>query len=177
MPIADLPGIGAMMRTSGVASAYAMSLERLSTLFTFVPDATATSYIVTVGPRWAAITRIHPERRERMAERLHDVLLVHAVVRRRRCGAEKVERGEPVGAVGRRDRADLGPRRGHGGALVVGRTRRIERADGLRLRQHDDGLGEPQPLELALGRLGAQGAGGPSLHPVLPRPSRRRAHP
>jgi hypothetical protein len=34
-----------------------MSLERLSTLLTLVPDATATSYIVTVGPRWAATTR------------------------------------------------------------------------------------------------------------------------
>ena len=57
MPIADLPGIGAMIRTSGVASAYAMSLESPRTLLTFVPEATSTSYIVTVGPRCAAETR------------------------------------------------------------------------------------------------------------------------
>ena len=56
MPIADLPGIGAWIRTSGVASAYAMSLDSDSTLLTFVPAATSTSYIVTVGPRCAPVT-------------------------------------------------------------------------------------------------------------------------
>ena len=55
-PMADLPGIGAMIRTSGVARAYAMSSPRESTRFTFVPASTSTSYIVTVGPRWAATT-------------------------------------------------------------------------------------------------------------------------
>ena len=55
-PMADLPGIGAMIRTSGVASAYAMSSPRARTLFTFVPASTSTSYRVTVGPRWDAVT-------------------------------------------------------------------------------------------------------------------------
>ena len=56
-PIADLPGIGAMIRTSGVASAYAMSLESCRTLFTLVPAAMSTSYIETVGPRDMPVTR------------------------------------------------------------------------------------------------------------------------
>ena len=34
-----------------------MSLDRLSTFCTFVPAATSTSYIVTVGPRCAPVTR------------------------------------------------------------------------------------------------------------------------
>ena len=56
-PIADLPGIGATIRTSGVASAYAMSSCSDSTRFTLVPGSTSTSYIVTVGPRCAETTR------------------------------------------------------------------------------------------------------------------------
>ncbi len=55
-PIAERPGIGAMIRTSGVASAYAMSSASESTLFTFVPASISTSYRVTVGPRCAATT-------------------------------------------------------------------------------------------------------------------------
>ena len=33
-----------------------MSLDRFNTLLTFVPEATSTSYIVTVGPRWESTT-------------------------------------------------------------------------------------------------------------------------
>ena len=39
MPIADLPGIGAIRRTSGEPSAYAMSSASRSTCDTFTPDA------------------------------------------------------------------------------------------------------------------------------------------
>ena len=55
-PMADRPGMGAMIRTSGVASAYAMSSASDRTRFTLVPASTSTSYIVTVGPRCAAGT-------------------------------------------------------------------------------------------------------------------------
>src|SRR5687767_15747803 len=48
--------MGAWIRTSGEASAYEMSLESATTLLTLVPEATATSYIVTVGPRCAPTT-------------------------------------------------------------------------------------------------------------------------
>jgi hypothetical protein len=51
MPIADFPGIGARMRTSGVARAYPMSSARAITFFTLVPSLTDTSYMVTEGPR------------------------------------------------------------------------------------------------------------------------------
>ena len=49
-PIALRPGIGARMRTSGDAIAYAMSWLRPVTRLTFTPGASSSSYRVTVGP-------------------------------------------------------------------------------------------------------------------------------
>ena len=51
MPIADLPGIGDRMRTSELATAYAMFFCRFVTFSTFTPDPSSTSYWVTEGPR------------------------------------------------------------------------------------------------------------------------------
>jgi hypothetical protein len=42
-PMADLPGIGARMRTSGEAIAYAMSFERDVTRATFTPGPSSSS--------------------------------------------------------------------------------------------------------------------------------------
>ncbi len=56
-PIADLPGIGASRRTSGVASAYAMSLARLVMRETLTPGASSISYRVTVGPGTILVRR------------------------------------------------------------------------------------------------------------------------
>ena len=42
-PMADLPGIGARMRTSGDAMAYAMSLDRLVTRATLTPGPSSSS--------------------------------------------------------------------------------------------------------------------------------------
>ena len=85
-----------------------MSLERLSTLFTLVPAATSTSYIVTVGPAVRVDhAGVDAERRERVAERLDDAALVGAVVRRGRRHAEQVERWELVRALRRGDGASL----------------------------------------------------------------------
>ena len=91
-----------------------MSLERFTTLFTLVPEATATSYIVTVGPRWAATTRASTPNVESVcAEGLHDVLLVLAVVRGRRRGPQAgrvTEAGTARRRWGRCGRAASSPR-------------------------------------------------------------------
>ena len=49
-PIADRPGIGARIRTSGEAMAYAMSFARVVTRATFTPAPSSSSKRVTVGP-------------------------------------------------------------------------------------------------------------------------------
>ena len=51
MPIADLPGIGERIRTSGDATAYAMLRLNAVTFSTFTACPSSTSYRVTVGPR------------------------------------------------------------------------------------------------------------------------------
>ena len=51
MPIADLPGIGDRMRTSALATAYAMLRLSAVTFSTFTAGPSSTSYRVTVGPR------------------------------------------------------------------------------------------------------------------------------
>src|SRR5690554_3248369 len=50
IPIADLPGIGASIRISEVASANAISLVKLVILLTLIPGAGCISYLVIVGP-------------------------------------------------------------------------------------------------------------------------------
>ena len=49
-PMADRPGIGARIRTSADAMAYAMSLCKLVTLATLTPGPSSSSKRVTVGP-------------------------------------------------------------------------------------------------------------------------------
>ena len=49
-PIAERPGMGARMRTSTAAIAYAMSFWRLVTRATLTPGPSSSSYRVTVGP-------------------------------------------------------------------------------------------------------------------------------
>ena len=56
IPIVDLPGIGASIRTSLAASAKAISLCIDKTLLSLVPDFTSISYCVTVGPGLIATT-------------------------------------------------------------------------------------------------------------------------
>jgi hypothetical protein len=56
MPMADLPGIGATMRISGVASAYEMSSVRRVTAATLTPVPREISKRVTVGPRYTLET-------------------------------------------------------------------------------------------------------------------------
>ena len=51
MPIADLPGIGERIRTSALATAYAMFLLSAVTRSTLTALPSSTSYRVTVGPR------------------------------------------------------------------------------------------------------------------------------
>ncbi len=58
MPMADLPGIGARIRTSGDAMAYAMSLARLVTRATFTPGPSSSSNRVTVGPTVCPRSRV-----------------------------------------------------------------------------------------------------------------------
>ena len=171
MPIADLPGIGAMMRTSSRARTRSLEVEHLVHLRARRDgDLVHRHRRAPVGCDHACI---HPNvesvwpSASMMSFSCTPSFVDGGAARRRSSGGA---------GRGRRPSRSCGPRgsRGHGGALVVGRTRRIERADGLRLRQHDDGLGEPQPLEsLRLDALEPK-PGGPSLHPV-PRPSRRRA--
>ena len=57
-PIADLPGIGARMRTSGDAIAYAMSFDRLVTRATLTPGPSSSSNRVTVGPTVRPTNRV-----------------------------------------------------------------------------------------------------------------------
>ena len=57
-PIACLPGIGAMMRTSGDAMAYAMSSVRFLILDTLTPRPSSSSKRVTVGPTTMLIRRV-----------------------------------------------------------------------------------------------------------------------
>ena len=56
IPIVDLPGIGASIRTSRAANAKAISLWIPDTLLNLVPDLTSISYWVTVGPGLIATT-------------------------------------------------------------------------------------------------------------------------
>ena len=56
IPISDLPGIGASIRTSLAASAKAMSSVKLTILLTFTPTAGWTSNFVTDGPKLALTT-------------------------------------------------------------------------------------------------------------------------
>jgi hypothetical protein len=61
-PTACLPGIGARMRISVVASAYERSSLRAATLLTFVPGASWSSYLVTRGPEiWPTIVASMPK--------------------------------------------------------------------------------------------------------------------
>ena len=57
-PIADLPGIGAKMRTSTAAIEYAMSRLRLVTRATLTPGPSSSSKRVTVGPTVIPISRV-----------------------------------------------------------------------------------------------------------------------
>ena len=61
MPIADRPGIGARIRTSALATAYAMFLPNPVTRSTRVPSASSISYRVTAGPRQNPATRAGTE--------------------------------------------------------------------------------------------------------------------
>ncbi len=56
MPTADLPGMGEMIRTSGLATAYAMFLASAVIRSTFTAGPSSTSYRVTVGPRVKPVT-------------------------------------------------------------------------------------------------------------------------
>ena len=51
MPMADLPGIGDRIRTSALATAYAMFRLSAVTFSTLTAGPSSTSYRVTVGPR------------------------------------------------------------------------------------------------------------------------------
>ena len=50
IPTADRPGMGASIRTAAAAKARAISFERATILFTFIPGAGWNSYRVMVGP-------------------------------------------------------------------------------------------------------------------------------
>ena len=56
IPINDLPGIGASIRTSLAANASAMSSVKLTILLTLTPTAGWTSNFVTEGPKLALTT-------------------------------------------------------------------------------------------------------------------------
>ena len=128
-----------------------MSLDRFSTLLTLVPDATATSYIVTVGPRWAATTRASTPKVESVWPRASMMFFSSVpsfveggAVRSRSSG------GRLVWTVGGRHRAATGTPRARGvgglvgagvravaGVAVRAQRGKVERADGTRLGQHD----------------------------------------
>ncbi len=106
-PIADLPGIGAMIRTSGVASAYAMSSPSESTFFTFVP---CLDVDLEQRDRRPAVSRDDPGR--------HAEVLERALQRRpssaprpdpRRPTAGAAAAGRAAGARSLRRPAELGP--------------------------------------------------------------------
>ncbi len=56
MPIAPLPGIGAMIRMLGARRASARSSERLVILLILTPGAGSSSYMVMTGPGFTSIT-------------------------------------------------------------------------------------------------------------------------
>ena len=56
IPISDLPGIGASIRTSFAAKASAISSVKFTILLTFTPTAGWTSNFVTDGPKLALTT-------------------------------------------------------------------------------------------------------------------------
>ena len=95
-----------------------MSLDRFSTLFTLVPEATSTSYIVTVGPRWAA-DDLRVDAEGRAACRSSASMHVLSRARRRRWTAAPCAAGRATAAGrGPSDVVDRAGLRGPSGARL-----------------------------------------------------------